>query len=287
MINPRNVLIIGITGHGKSTLTNVLAGEEICKESAGGTSETRSCKINNFKWNETNYYVIDNIGFDDNRSKLSMEFILYEIGKSIYAAKDGIDQVFFVFRGRFSQEQIKNFKLFEKLILESGITKFTTLVHSHFEDFRNSQECENDRQALLKESAVIREIIESCNGIIHVDNPSLPIIKEKDSEGQKNKKEEKRKLNKEKRDYSREKVLNHLENCHDVYKLGEWDNIYSIVTNYLKKEEEINQSDSLTKQEELEEAKKKAITEIKIKLEKELPAISNLTAVIEQNTQNK
>ncbi|CAG8476964.1 880_t:CDS:10 [Racocetra fulgida] len=250
MVNPRNVLIIGITGHGKSTLANVLAGEEICKESAGGTSETR----------KTNYYVIDNIGFDDNRSRLSEEVILYEIGKSIYAAKEGIDQVFFVFRGKFSPEQIKNFKLFEKLILESGITKFTTLVHSHFEDFRNSQECKKDQKALLNESAVIREIIESCNGIIHVDNPAVPEVDEDDSDN-----EEEISISEERRKESRKKVLNHLaEN----------------LTNYLKKEEEINQSDSLTKQEELEEVKNKAITEIKLKLEKELPAIKTKTILL-------
>ncbi|CAG8449670.1 7718_t:CDS:2 [Cetraspora pellucida] len=224
MVTPRNVLIIGITGHGKSTLANVLAGEEICKESAGGSSETRSCKISNFK------------------SGFSEEVILYEIGKSIYAAKEGIDQVFFVFRGRFSQEQIKNFKLFEKLILESGITKFTTLVRSNFEDFRNSQECENDRQALLKESAVIREIIESCNGILHVDNPAVPEIDEDDSDN-----EEEILISKEKRKESRNKVLKHLEE---------------------------KQEEGLIKKEELEEAKKKAIDEIKFRLEKELPAIS-------------
>jgi hypothetical protein len=48
-------------------------------------------------------------------------------------------------------------------------------------NFRNSRECEKDRQDLFNESSEIREIIESCNDILHVDNPPIPVIKEKDS----------------------------------------------------------------------------------------------------------
>ncbi|CAG8754125.1 11462_t:CDS:2 [Gigaspora margarita] len=195
------LVVFGITGHGKSTLANVLVGKEICKESAGGASETK-----NFQ--------------KDNRG-ISEEVILYEIGKSIYAAKEGIDQVFFVFRGKFSQKQIKSFKLFEKLILESGITKFTTLVRTNFENFRSTQKCEEDQQALLKESTVIREIIESCNGIVHIDNEPIPEVDEDDSDNEKE-----IRISKDKREESRKKVLKHLEEKRqerqeEVYKLKE------------------------------------------------------------------
>ncbi|CAG8805814.1 3028_t:CDS:2, partial [Racocetra persica] len=106
-----------------------------------------------------------------------------------------------------------------------------------------------------------------------------------DSEGEIEDKKGKISRSEKKRKESRERVLNHLENCSDVYKLREWDNIYSIVANYVKKEEEIKQSNSLTEQEEVEKAKSEAIAAIKIKLESELSKISELRAVIEHNAQ--
>ena len=79
--------------------------------------------------------------------------------------------------------------------------------------------------------------------------------------------------------------MHHLiANCQGVYKLKEWDSIYAIVANYFEKEKEIEQSNSLTKKEEIEKEKNKAIAEIKVKLEKEFPKINEqLTAAIEQS----
>src|SRR2546430_5778685 len=217
--NARNVLIIGITGSGKSALANALTNTNQFEEESFGTSVTKSFQKsdNPFELNGINYYVIDNIGFGDT-SNISESDILYNIGRGIYLAKEGINQVLFVFKDKFSPEQINNFNSFKKFVSESKITRFTTLIRTNFEDFRNSQACEQDRKILLSENNNLREIINSCNSIIHIENPPIPVIDEDDSERQKVKKEEKRNRNKKKRDDSREVVLNHLtEKCPDVY----------------------------------------------------------------------
>jgi len=218
----RNILIVGITGSGKSALANVLTNTNQFEEGNSVISVTKNYqKSDPFEWKGTNYYVIDNIGFGDT-DNLAEEVILYEIGKGIYCAKEGIDQVFFVFKNKFSPEQIRNFNSFKELISESSITKFTTLVRTNFVSFRSRQKCEKDHQDLLNESRELREIIESCNNILHVDNPPIPVIDEEDDEEEKKDKEKEMTINKEDREYSRNLILNHLiTNCQGVYKLKE------------------------------------------------------------------
>lgn len=99
----------------------------------------------------------------------------------------------------------------------SNITKVTTIVKTNFKDFRNLDKCVKDQEDLLNQREEIKEIINSCNGIVHVDNPSIP---EKDEEDSDNEREIR--TNENKRKLSQERVLNHLaENCSEVYKLKE------------------------------------------------------------------
>ncbi|CAG8626067.1 7916_t:CDS:2, partial [Ambispora leptoticha] len=150
----RNILIIGITGNGKSALANVLTNTNQFKEENSSTSVTKK------------------------------ENALLRIGEGIYSAKEGINQVLFVFKEKFSPNQIMAFNLFKDFISESGITKFTTIIRTNFRDFRGKQKCQEDKDNLLSQSLEISEIINSCNDIIHVDNPPIPVINEEDSEGE-------------------------------------------------------------------------------------------------------
>jgi hypothetical protein len=112
----RNILVIGITGNGKSALTNVLTNETDDNkfgESSSGTSATKIFQISDvFEYQGKKYRIIDNIGFGDT-AKIAKEDILFKIGEGIYSAKEGISQVLFVFKGRFSPEHVEVFNLFK------------------------------------------------------------------------------------------------------------------------------------------------------------------------------
>lgn len=248
----RNILIIGLTGGGKSTLSNVLVDTKQFKEGSFSTSVTRSFQESDtFEWQGKKYRVIDNIGFGDT-SNFSEEDILYKIGEGIHSAKEGINQILFVVKGRFSPEHIIVFNSFKDFIAESKITEFTTIIRTNFKDFRSQQKCEEDREALLIQNEGLKELIDSCRGgIIYVDNPPIPAIN--------NKKKEK----------SRKKVLDHLaENCQEIYKLKGWDSIYSKVEDYKKKKEGIEKkwTNRIKSQSEFEKERQTLAEEVRIRL---------------------
>src|SRR5688572_22130572 len=99
----RNLLIVGRTGGGKSTLSNVLTGTEEFKESSHSVSITKSFQKKTFDYKneetetETKYCVIDTIGVVD--TVLSDEKVIYKIIDGIYSVPEGISQVLFVING--------------------------------------------------------------------------------------------------------------------------------------------------------------------------------------------
>ncbi|MCE8162857.1 MAG: 50S ribosome-binding GTPase [Candidatus Moeniiplasma glomeromycotorum] len=259
----RNVLIVGITGNGKSTLANVLVGTNEFKEKNSSTSVTKNFQSSDvFQWEGKSYRIIDNIGFGDTNN-ISKDDILFKIGDGIHEAKEGINQILFVFKDRFSEDQISAFNLFKDFIAETGITKFTTIVKTGFENFRNQQRREEDQQILLSQTKELKEIINSCNGIVYVDNPAIPTVKNDDNEETKEFKEKTIRVNKRSREKSRKIVFEHLvKNCSEIYKLKEWDSIYAMVENYNKKKEQIEQSSSVNKEEELKQAKTELVKKV-------------------------
>src|SRR5690606_24647628 len=103
-VNIKNILLIGRTGNGKSTLANVLADTNIFTESADSVSETRSIKTKTFELGlddeKAKYCVIDTVGVGD--TQLDTKDVLYKLGKVAYfVKKNGLNQIFFVTSGRF------------------------------------------------------------------------------------------------------------------------------------------------------------------------------------------
>lgn len=249
----RNILIIGITGSGKSALANVLSSTNKFGESNYSTSATKSFQSSDvFEWKGKKYRVIDNIGFGDT-NKITEEEILFRIGEGIHEAKEGINQVLFVFKDRFSQENIMVFNMLKDFIDEIEIAKFTTIVRTRFTKFKKKEECEKDKQTLISQTIELSEIINSTNGLVHVDNPS---VDEDDSD-------EEAVIDRKRRGESREEVLNHLAgNCQQIYKLKKWDNINSMVEDYKQRVEKGGGSE-----EELRVAKTKMAQGVKRELE--------------------
>jgi GTP-binding protein EngB required for normal cell division len=269
--NVRNILIVGWTGGGKSTLANVLTNTNEFRESNYGVSKTDKYQVLEGK----KYRIIDNIGFGDTRSDLSEEEVIDRIGAGILSAKEGINQILFVVKGRFSEEHTKAFKLFERSISETGITKFTTIIITGFENFKNKELCERDKEGLIRESKDLREMIESCKGVIHIDNPSINIPPADDEDDEEKEDRIRREnANKKKREESGKIVLNHLDkNCSEIYKLREWDDLYSMIVKGKEIENNLTNAKNKSEKVAIEKEKKSWFKELKAKLAVNVPGL--------------
>lgn len=87
----RCVLIIGSTGNGKSTLVNLLKGEDVCDVGHGAASKTTGHQEVGINIEGAVYNLIDTIGIGD--TSLSSEAVLYQLAHAISACRHGIVQV--------------------------------------------------------------------------------------------------------------------------------------------------------------------------------------------------
>lgn len=233
-ITTRNILLVGCTGSGKSTLANVLLDkkdekgnfEKVFVESHLSTSKTKFFKKSEeFEWKDNYYCVIDNIGFDD--TKLTEKEVLIRLGAAINSTREGLNQVLFVFSGRFSDQEKQGFQKLEALKITNY---YITLVRTNFDNFGNSKECKKDRDVLEEQNPKLKHIIDNCRGFLHINN---------DDERSRSK--------------SRKKVLDYLcNNCSEVFRPKEWGDIGSLVETYFKEREKLeNEIQENTAQKEI------------------------------------
>lgn len=191
----RSIILIGRTGNGKSTLANVLTGTNKFGKGKYSTSQTTEKQIEEFTAeNGMKYRVIDTVGIGD--TKLSTEDVLKGIREVAYKDNYNLNQILFVFEGKFEDKEIEAFNLLKNNIFNEDITKYITLVRTKFDHYEDERECETEIEK-LKDSKKLEKIINSCNKLIHVNNPPV--------NGQKE------------RNISRKKILNHLLTCQENY----------------------------------------------------------------------
>ncbi|CAB4428679.1 unnamed protein product [Rhizophagus irregularis] len=240
--NVKNILLVGRTGDGKSTIANVLVNavdengktKHYFKESDSGISETKKATIVLFDHEGKEYRVIDTMGIGD--TEHDFEKVLEMIIQAIHQVDYKLDHILFITGGRMTKEVIDSFNLMKSVIFcdkddEKGeflLENYTTLVRTRFCGFNDQGECREDTHSMITESTAISIMINSCKGgtPIYVDNP--PIYAELDQrlaeateKGDNEKvKELKKKLdeikvekttNKDKRDKSRKILLDGLD----------------------------------------------------------------------------
>jgi len=172
-----NIILIGSTGAGKSTAANVIVNKDdefkpIFKESSGSVSSTKGCQVEEVKMGDITYRIIDTIGIGD--TSLSEQETLYKLGSLVQEIKeDGINQIFFVGNGRFTKETIEALRILSLVIFDKNVSNYTTILRTSFSDFRDSEKCDRDIQALRGENPDLTAVIDSVNGrVIHIDAPA-------------------------------------------------------------------------------------------------------------------
>jgi len=174
----RNIILIGKTGAGKSTLGNLLVNkngkfEDVFKTSAGSVSETKKYQGEELETDGIKYRIVDTIGLGD--TKLMTKEVFFELADAIrnYFKDDGINQVLFVIDGRFTQEDLQDLAVLKVVIFDEELAKFTTIVRTRFPEFDDQGACDEDIQALRDENPELNSLISSIspNNIIHTDAP--------------------------------------------------------------------------------------------------------------------
>ncbi|CAG8633425.1 14222_t:CDS:1, partial [Gigaspora margarita] len=262
------------TGNGKSTLANVLLNkndnfEEVFKESAGSISETRNIHIEKVEIDldkdgdeKLEMVIIDTVGIGD--TQLTTQGVLYRLAEAASHIGDGLNQIFFVSGGRFTEKEEEAYRLLSSVIFDGKVANFTTIVRTNFPNFDDEVACQKDREAMQKENSRLSNIVNSAK-VIYVDNPPM-VGRPKAVE-----------LAKEIRAESRQILLTHLGTCRNVYKPNNLGNLNQRIGNYMsdkeKLEKEIKEKERLMR--EQTERMNRQINEVRERGERQIRELDN------------
>ncbi|CAG8725156.1 16232_t:CDS:2 [Dentiscutata erythropus] len=167
----KNILLIGKTGHGKSTIANVLTNTNDFKESNNANSETKNLQAAEFEYDGVKYRVVDTIGIDD--TDLPQEQVLCRILEgAAYYIEEGLDYIFFVLNStvKFTKEEKGVYKLLEgETIFGEKLGDYTTIIMTRYSEFKSPEKCEEYKQS-LNGNKFASEITIKCEDVIFIDN---------------------------------------------------------------------------------------------------------------------
>jgi septin family protein len=131
---PKNVVIVGMTGNGKSALANTICNQtDYFQESDDVCSITSTSKSKILGYNGQRYRIVDTIGIGDNR--ISCENVLMSLADTCSKLENGIFALIFVTKGRFSTYELETYEYFRDVIFGTEILEHIIVVRTNTANF--------------------------------------------------------------------------------------------------------------------------------------------------------
>ncbi len=74
-------------------------------------------------------------------TQLPKEDVYHELASTVRELRDGLHQIVFVTRGKFTAEEIGAFNFIQNVLFDGDALKFTTIVRNDYPDFANAKKC--------------------------------------------------------------------------------------------------------------------------------------------------
>lgn len=143
------IVVMGVTGAGKSYFINQLAGKEVVKEGFSLDSCTQSCSLIPVTIGQSKVMLIDTPGFDDTERTDSE--ILTEIARLLSAQYElgvelkGVIYIHRITDVRYSRSSVKTFEIFKKICGQNALNN-VLLITSRWTEVDPATGADRERQ---------------------------------------------------------------------------------------------------------------------------------------------